>query len=263
MVLNAAMNKNNLELPPVLLLSAGYGKRLAPITDSKPKPLVELAGKSLLERHLEFLAASGFKRVFINLHHLGQQIVDFVADGSAWGLEVTYSWEQELLDTGGALRPIEPLLASSEICIVNSDSLFLDPPDFIALLEIHRSKSPLATLLLREDPLAASFGSLEIDQDGCISRFLNTTRPADPVVSTDQAETRREVMYCGVMILSSRVISLLPECKSSSLTGDVLVPALAQGESLFGLLHTGRWFDVGTHQRLEAAKQAVDADLGL
>ena len=258
------LRKDNLDLPPVLLLSAGYGKRLAPITDSIPKPLVELAGKSLLERHLNYLSACGFRRVFINLHHLGQQIVDFVGNGSAWGLDVIYSWEPELLDTGGALKPIESLLGSSEICIVNADSLFLDPPDFVALLEIHRARSPLATLLLRQDPLAASFGSLEIDSEGCITKFLSARRPEsleNESLENDSnpAVSRLEVMYCGVMVLSSRVISLLPDRKSSSLTGDVLAPALANGESLFGVLHTGRWFDVGTHQRLEAARQAVAA----
>lgn len=252
MVLNNA--SNNEQLPPVLLLSAGFGTRLRPITDSLPKPLIKVGSKTLIEWHLQHLATSGFHQVFINLHHLGQQIVDFVGDGSTWGLAVSYSWEEELLDTGGALKPLISKLKSNDLLIVNADSFFLDPADLSALVSQHRSSDAVATLLLREDPEAATFGSLGVSESGRICRFLQHSLPA----GENPAESKlKEVMYCGVMIISKQVFALLPEAKISSITRDVLAPAVGRGEQLAGVLHSGRWFDVGTAQRLKLAEEAL------
>ena len=121
----------------VLLLAAGFGKRLEPLTVNTPKPLLEVGDKPLIAWNLELIARSGFSRVFINLHHLGERISEFVGDGSHWGLSVEYSKEDPILETGGAIKNIEHKLREPYLITLNSDILL--GPDFslARILEAH------------------------------------------------------------------------------------------------------------------------------
>ena len=122
----------------ILLLSAGFGTRLRPLTESVPKPLIEVAGESLLSRNLALLSRQGCRRVIINLHYLGDKIKEFVADGSRWGLEVFYSEEPDILDTGGAIKKVAPLLEHQQLLTINSDILLGTELDLQSLLAGHR-----------------------------------------------------------------------------------------------------------------------------
>jgi len=106
-----------------MVLAAGRGTRLAPLTDTTPKPLLPVAGRPLIEHILEFLRAGGIREVVINLHHLGQRIEERIGDGRRLGLRVKYSWEDPILDTGGGIKRAEPLLAGEPFVVVNGDSL--------------------------------------------------------------------------------------------------------------------------------------------
>jgi UTP-glucose-1-phosphate uridylyltransferase len=106
-----------------MVLAAGLGTRLAPITHTTPKPLVPVAGRPLLEHLLEFLRAGGIEEVVINLHHLGAKIQAHVGDGARFGLHVVYSAEDPILDTGGGIKKAEPLLAGEPFVVANGDSL--------------------------------------------------------------------------------------------------------------------------------------------
>jgi MurNAc alpha-1-phosphate uridylyltransferase len=104
-----------------MILAAGRGERMRPLTDHTPKPLLQAAGKSLLFRHLEKLAAAGFMRVVINHAHLGGQIEAAVGDGGRWGMQVRFSPETEALETAGGIRKALPLLESGSFAVVNGD----------------------------------------------------------------------------------------------------------------------------------------------
>src|SRR5439155_22375385 len=97
--------------------------RLAPLTDTTPKPLLPVAGRPLIEHILEFLRAGGIREVVINLHHLGQRIEERIGDGRRLGLRVKYSWEDPILDTGGGIKRAEPLLAGEPFAVGNGDRL--------------------------------------------------------------------------------------------------------------------------------------------
>ena len=233
----------------VLVLAAGFGTRLKPVTDSCPKALVTVGGKTLLERHLEMLASFGIKRVIINLHHLPDQIREFVKDGDSWGLEVVYSYEPEILDTGGAIKNIAALRKHDLLLTINADALFLDLVPIDRLVRQHREDldEPIATMLLREDSAAKSFGAIGVDSAGRVVDFLG--RSSGGVVE-------KNLMFPGIQLLTQDLVALMPsERKVFSVTRDVLAPAVENGACIKSYLYTGRWFDVGTPERLKVADE--------
>ena len=106
-----------------MVLAAGRGTRLAPITHTTPKPLVPVAGRPLLEHILDLLRAGGIQDVVVNLHHLGHVIEQHLGDGRRFGLHIRYSWEDPILDTGGGIKRAEPLLGGEPFVVINGDSL--------------------------------------------------------------------------------------------------------------------------------------------
>jgi len=110
-----------MSMPAAMILAAGRGERMRPLTDHTPKPLLEAGGKALIFRHLEKLAAAGFAHVVVNHAHLGAKIEAAVGDGSRWGLSIRYSPETEALETAGGIRQALPLIASPVFAVVNGD----------------------------------------------------------------------------------------------------------------------------------------------
>lgn len=237
----------------VLLLAAGYGKRLRPLTETIPKPLIEAGGSTLIEHNMRLLARSGFKRVIINLHYLGDLIREFIGDGSRWNLEVEYSVEPVLLDTGGAIKNIEHRMATAHLLTINSDTVFADDFSLGPLLAEHlqSEESPVATMLLREDPEAEAYGSLGVDAGGRVVDFLGQHYGPTPAAQT--------LMFAGVQVLSKRLIEALPPAGSIfSITRDVLPGVLARGDLVKSVRYDGYWSDVGTPGRLEEVRKRLE-----
>lgn len=255
------LNAMNLADVDIFLLCAGFGKRLKPLTDTTPKPLVTAGGKPLLARHLERLAALGARSVVINLHYLGQQIKSFAGDGSAWGLQIRYSEEPVLLDTGGGIKRIEPMLQFDSLLTINADVVIDDTFDYAQLVQEHRSgrvdgRPPLATMLLRKDAEQSRYGEIGIDPEGRVRQFLDAVAPT-PQLSPKYASTPvNKFMFCGVQVLSRELLPHLPpDGVVCSITKDVLRPLVAAGEAVRGVVFDGIWFDVGTPERLESANK--------
>ena len=239
----------------VLLLAAGFGKRLRPMTDSTPKPMLEVGGKPLIEWNLMLLQSSSFKRVFINLHHHGGQIRQFVGDGARWGLAVEYSEEPLLLDTGGGIKNIESRMTSSRLVVVNSDTLVGKDFSFQALLAEH-AKGARATLMVRKDPEASRFGALRVDAEGRIVALLDAEAPG--------TEPGRQtlVMFGGIHVIERGVIEAMPAAGSVfSITHDTYRTLVRNGEILRSYQYPGYWNDVGTPERLvRASKEFTGGD---
>jgi len=239
----------------VLLLAAGFGKRLLPLTATKPKPLLEVRGKPLIAWNLELLARGGFSRVFINLHYLGSQIRDFVGDGASWGLEVRYSEEPVILDTGGGIKNIEDELEKNFLLTLNSDTLVGKEFSFRDLLA-EQSKGARASLVVRRDPEAKSFGSLAIDEHGIVKRFLDAEAPDLRTNSDSIHSPSNEVMYAGIQILEKSLLREMPPKGSVfSITKDVYRTLVRNGGILRTCQYEGYWSDVGTPERLESASK--------
>jgi NDP-sugar pyrophosphorylase family protein len=231
-----------------MLLAAGLGERLRPLTERVPKPLIPVGGRPMVHYMLDRLAAAGIREVHVNTHHLGTLVREALGDGSAWGLSLCYHPETVILGTGGGLKAAAaacPDLASGPFAMVNAD--VLADADLGALCARHAADAPLATLLLRDDPEARHYGVIGTDAGDRIRRFLDA----------DLGGTVRERMFTGIQVLSPGIFHYMPEREVFPIT-DAYKAALLAGARLMGPAHSGYWADLGTPERLRAA----DADLG-
>jgi MurNAc alpha-1-phosphate uridylyltransferase len=217
-----------------MVMAAGLGKRMRPLTASRPKPLVKVAGKTLIDHALERLAVSGVRRAVVNVHYLAGSLEAHLARHSH-GLEIVFSDERaKLLETGGGLIAALPLLDEDPVLAVNSDNMWVDgPTDVVSLLAARWDDAEMDALLLLV-PLAranchSGKGDFHMDAGGLISR-RRTGRIA-PFVFT------------GVQLISKR---LLVDPPSDAFSTNVFWDrAIAAGRA-FGVVHQGLWFDVGT-----------------
>ncbi len=244
------MDRDTSPLVPrrALILAAGKGERLRPLTDTIPKPLVEVAGRPLIAYALAWLRHFGVCEVAINLHHLGDRIRAAIGDGSAHGVSVHYSEEPEILGTGGAIRNLAGWLGDEPFVVANAD--IVHDVDLSALARLHRDTSSLATLALRRDPESARYGEIFIDRGGRIVSFL------DPPASRDGLEG---LMFTGVQIVEPSIVHRIPWPGASSSTQHLYRPLVREGAPLHGLRYDGYWSDAGTPASLAALREDLAA----
>jgi MurNAc alpha-1-phosphate uridylyltransferase len=217
-----------------MVLAAGRGERMRPLTDAEPKPLLRVGGKRLIEYHLERLAAGGFREVVINTAWLGGMIEAALGNGARHGLAITYSHERpEALETGGGIFNALPLLGSAPFLLVNGD-VWTDI-DFGALRRDPPATSLAHLVMVRNPPQHARGDFLLVD--GLLS----------------EGEGLRQT-YSGVGIYRPEFFAGCQPGKFPLLP--LLRRAIAQ-RALSGELHEGRWYDIGTTERLAA----LDAQL--
>jgi NDP-sugar pyrophosphorylase family protein len=235
-----------------MLFAAGEGQRLRPLTEKIPKPLVPVAGRPMIEYPLMLLGHYGIKNIIINLHHLGDQVEAHVGDGARFGLAIRYSREKVLLDTGGGLLKAKPFLEDGTFIVINTDVLIDLPLD--KLISFHNEKKSSATLVLRPDESAERYGSMDMDRDGRICRFLDTRAPANVI------GTGRKLMFTGVQILEPKVFGYMEsEAPKFSTTKQTYPKMLARGEPLYGYCFEGYWQDLGTIERIKEAEAHLSA----
>jgi MurNAc alpha-1-phosphate uridylyltransferase len=215
-----------------MILAAGKGERLRPLTLHTPKPLVRAGGVPLIEYHLRALQAAGFVDLVINHAWLGQQIEDHLGDGKAFGLNIRYSPEGEPLETGGGIFRALPFLGDAPFLVVNGD-IWTDC-DFSAL------KAPtkgLAHLVLVDNPAHHPAGDFAL---------------VDGLVSDDASLPR--LTYSGIAVLHPQ---LFAGCSDGPFKlAPLLREAMAKGQ-VTGEHFSGRWVDVGTHERLAEVEQIL------
>ncbi len=234
----------------IFLLAAGFGTRLRPLTDNKPKALVEVGGKPLINWHLERISQEGFSRVIINVHYLAEQIISHIGDGSNWGLEIVISEEDPILDTGGGIKKIEKFLQHQNLITINSDVFIGNDFSLNSLLSAHLQKEdPVATLLLREDPESEAYGEIGLDKQNKVVSFLGAKI----------SEPAELFMYTGIQVLSRKVFTYMKEKKDIfSITRDIHIQMLQSGESMYGVNYSGYWNDCGTLERLNQVKEYLE-----
>ncbi len=238
-----------------MVFAAGQGTRLRPITDDKPKALVPVAGRPMIDYALLLLRYYGIREIVINLHHFGEQIERHLGDGKKFELEIRYSAERELLDTGGGLLKAKPFLRDQTFIVINTDALI--DLNLAAAIDFHKSNNAAVTLVLRSDALADQYGSMDIDDGGRICRFLNTEGPLKP------SGPMRKVMFTGVQILEPTIFRYMDREQSAkfSTTRQTYPRMLAAGEALYGYYFDGFWQDLGTPERIRQAEANLQAGL--
>ena len=230
-----------------MVLAAGYGRRLAPLTDTLPKPLMRVGGQPLLVHVLAMLRTGGIEEVVINLHHLGPRIEEAIGDGSAHGLRVRYSREPVILDTGGGIKQAEPLLAGEPFVVANGDSLLdLSLADVLAF---HRARGGIATMVVRADPQAASYGLIELDASDRLRRIVGL--PDTPI-----DVPLRPFMFPGLHVFEPDVFTWM-DAGVFSVTRVTYPRLLAAGQPIYGYATSARWVTIDTPDALAAADAEV------
>lgn len=225
-----------------LVLSAGLGERLRPLTLTTPKPLLPIAGRPLIHYSLLMLKEAGITQIAVNVHHLGAQIEAALGDGRALGVSITYLHEASLTGTGGPLFGMDDYFGGEPFMVLNGDTII--DLSLSELMAMHRRQRALATLVLRESP-AKAYSRIETDAGGRIRRMRllmggapKSFRDYPRTLPVDLAASLDSYMYCGVMLCESAVLSMLPHAAPFSLIADVFAPALPE-INLAGYVHRG------------------------
>lgn len=228
-----------------LVLAAGLGTRLRPLTESMPKPLLPVAGLPILGHTLAQLAALGCEAAAVNLHYQGEKIRERFGDAFA-GMPLTWSEEPVLLGTLGALYPLRDFFAGADlVLLVNGDSLCRWP--LRRMVRQQQAGSTRATLLLTSRPDPAAFGGgVGIDREGRILSF----RPGDPEKGPEHGEAARRHVFAGAHVFSPELLDRVGP-GPSDIVRDLYIPLLAEaGPGVLGAVVTrGLWHDLGTPQR--------------
>jgi NDP-sugar pyrophosphorylase family protein len=230
-----------------MILAAGFGSRLRPLTDRVPKPLLRVGGHPMIAYPLAVLREAGVREVLINLHHLGAQIREVIGDGSSYGMSITYSEEDPILDTGGAIKRAEPFLRDGTFAVLNSDTILdLCLADVLAQ---HRRLGALATMVLRPDREAARFGVIEIDASLRIRRFLG--RP----VAAERKLT--PLMFAGVHVFEPEVFAYM-EGGRFGINATTYPRMMRAGCRLYGFPFRGYWRVLDTHAGLAEGRAELE-----
>lgn len=232
-----------------MILAAGLGTRLRPLTNRMPKPLLPVGGTPLIVWNLLLLRHHKFRNVLINLHYLGPMIPQALGDGSQFGLRITYSEEPVILGTGGALKQAEAFFGGQPVLVMNGDTMI--ELDLEALVAAHEAHQPSVTMVVRDDPDAAQWGLVEMDEAQRVHRINGKGR--------EGTVAPRRRMFAGLHIVHPRVLRRLPPAGTPSSIIDAYTGALEDGELVMGYDARGYWSDVGTPERYAQAEQDVAA----
>jgi MurNAc alpha-1-phosphate uridylyltransferase len=220
-----------------MILAAGVGERMRPLTDHTPKPLLQVGGKPLIVHHLEGLARAGFTELVINVSHLARQIIDYCGDGRRWGLAIVYSPEPEPLETAGGIYNALPLLGDAPFLVVNGD-IWIDYP--FARLHGHVPADPeCAHLVMVANPAQHPRGDFRLDAQGWVREL---------------APGASGCTYAGVGVYTPAFFAGMTPGKIP--LRPLLDAAIRRG-CLSGEYYAGKWEDVGTPQRLHALDAAL------
>jgi NDP-sugar pyrophosphorylase family protein len=229
-----------------MILAAGYGTRLRPITYTMPKPMLPLGGRPLIGRLVDALRAAGVNEVIVNLHHFPDQIRDYLS--SQFNLRFHFSHEPQILGTGGGLRKVRSLLERDEdFFLMNGDTY--QEPRFHDLQRARRERDAISAMTLRHPPAGDRYTAVW-EENGIINGFGRGHGEA--------------LMFSGSHCVSSRIFRYIPDRDVSDLTGDVYAPLTqSRKEKIAAIVDDNpKWFDIGTPQRYLAASRALGPMIG-
>jgi mannose-1-phosphate guanylyltransferase len=218
-----------------MVMAAGLGTRLRPLTHEVPKPLVPVANRPIMEHILAGLAGDGFGEVVANLHWFPETIRDYFGDGSRFGVELTYSFEERLLGTAGGVRNVREFFGSEPFAVMAGDAL--TDIDFAALAEAHAQNDWIATIAVKQVTNTTEYGVVVTGADGRVQGFQE---------KPDPAEALSDLANCMIYVLDAEIFDHFPDAEEVDFALDVF-PALLEGDIPFGVHVTDAyWNDVGS-----------------
>lgn len=227
-----------------LVLAGGFGTRLRPLSCSRPKPLFPVANKPIIDYTLQSLTQAGVDTVIVSVHYMADKIADYLGT-SKHGMDVIVSRERRPLGKGGGIKNAEKLLGDEQFTVINGD--IITDIDISRLTAFHEGKGGLATIALHrvEDP--SRYGSVELDGEDRITRFVEKPGPG---------QAPSNLINAGVYVLEPELLDYMPPARKFD-TEEEIFPVLAKEGKMFGFEAQGYWSDVGVPGEYLNANAAV------
>ena len=230
-----------------MILAAGRGERLRPLTAHVPKALIPVLNVPAIVHTLTYLRNWGITEAVINLHHEGAKVRRALGNGTELGMHIEYSEEQLLMGTAGGIKKAEHLLSGGTFVAINADVLTAVP--LAEVLSHHRNRRALATLVLRQDAEAEKYGTLAMGAGGRILRLLDLRVGSEP--------HELVAMFTGIHLLEPEIFHAIPPGRPCGITEETYPALLKAGAPVFGHLYSGYWADIGRPANYLAAHLAL------
>ena len=238
-----------------MILAAGFGARMRPLTQTVPKPMIPVLNRPLLEHTIDLLRSANVRDIAVNVHHLPEQIIAHFGDGSNFEVNLYFSREEKILGTAGGIKAVQGFLGDGTFLVINSD-IIVDI-DLNRVLEFHRERGSCLTLVVRQDDSPKKYDPIEIQEDGRIVHFVGAS-------SMNIPDNTRRVMFTGIQIMEPEIFSCIPAGKICGTTEDVFPEMVQEGLPIFGYLHKDYWIDMGNREQyLQVHKDALDGKISL
>jgi len=241
-----------------VILAAGFGTRLWPLTEDRTKPAIPFLNRPLIAYAVDYLAAHGIREIIVNLHHQPESIRRALGDGSALGVKITYSFEAEILGTSGAIDRVRDQLLDDDFVVINGK--IVTDIDLQEAIREHQAQDAIATLVLKENAAREHFSIVEIDARHRITRFAGFPEAVTAEASAADVGggllklDYPPLMFTGIQVLSPRIFEYVPRNCFSHSTIHVYPGAIAEGKPVVAHITNGNWFEMSTLDRyLEAS----------
>ncbi len=243
-----------------MILAAGFGTRLFPLTIDRTKPAIPFLGKPLVGYVAEYLAKFGFKDVVVNLHHQPESVKVALGDGTNYGVKIHYTIEEpKILGTAGALDNARHLLEDDTFLIANGK--IITDIDIAAAIETHKKSGALATMILKPNSKREKFTEVTTE-DGFIIGFGDFTKPlTENEIKDTESEIPTPLMFTGIHILEPRIFDYIPRGVYSDIVPTFYNPAIANGEKIAAHTTDANWFELSTIPRyLDISLQMMNGE---
>jgi NDP-sugar pyrophosphorylase family protein len=240
------------------ILAAGFGTRLWPLTEDRTKAAIPFLNRPLIAYSVEYLVSHGISDVIVNLHYQPDSIRRALGDGSAFGARITYSFEEQILGTSGALDAVRESLLEEDFLVINGK--IITNIDLAHVIAEHRAQKALATLVLKKNAAREHFSIVEVDERNWITRFAGFPDSASSEAAAVSGPTRvtakldsAPLMFTGIQVLSPHIFDYIPPNRFSHSTIDVYPRAIAEGEPVIADISTADWYEMSTISRYHEA----------
>jgi len=239
------------------ILAAGFGTRLWPLTEDRTKAAISFLNRPLITYAVEYLASCDIRDLIVNLHHQPESIRNALGNGSALGVNIEYSIEDEILGTSGALDKVRESLLDDDFVVINGK--IVTNVDLRQVIASHRSRDAIATLVLKKNTELEHFSIVEIDERSHITRFAGFPDVSQKAGASSGSHNSQipsnsaPLMFTGIQVLSPRIFKYIPRNCFSHSTLNVYPQAIASGETVLGFTSSADWYEMSTLKRyLEA-----------
>jgi NDP-sugar pyrophosphorylase family protein len=228
------------------ILAAGYGKRLEPLTKAVPKPMVPVANKPIMQYNIELLRKYGIKDIIANIHYFPEQVENYFGDGSSFGVNLKYSFEEELLGTAGGVKRMSQLADIDDTFMVISSDILTDV-NISRMLAHHKKKKAIATIALTQVDDVTQFGVVVLDEKERIVEFQE--KPSIESAKSDLVNT-------GIYIFEPEMLEMIPE-NISDFGKEIFPRLVSERAPFYGYKMIEYWNDVGGIEKLKSANSDV------